>query len=89
MAWFRGLWDCLAEGGVVLGDRYFCTYFDLAMLKQRDVDSVFRLHQRRSCAFRSGRRLGREDHVVGWKRPARPDWMDEASLYRWFMDEAA
>jgi Transposase DDE domain len=81
-ALFRGLWDELEPGDVVLGDRYFGSYFDIALLKQRGVDSLFRLHQRRKCDFRRGRRLGREDQIVNWDRPARPAWMDEATYDR-------
>ncbi len=29
--------------------------------------------------FRRGRRLGKEDHIVSWAKPDRPDWMDEAT----------
>jgi hypothetical protein len=76
---FRSLWDELEPGDVVLGDRYFGSYFDMVMLKQRGVDSVFRLHQRRKCDFRQGRRLGQEDQIVTLDRPARPDWMDPAT----------
>jgi hypothetical protein len=77
-ALFRSLWDDAFEpDDVVLGDRYYCSYFDIAMLKQRGVDSVFRLHQRRPCDFRRGRRLGKEDQIVEWLRPKRPDWMSE------------
>jgi putative transposase len=81
-ALFRSLWDGLEPGDVVLADRYFGSYFDLVLLKQRGVDSVFRLHQRRKCDFRRGRRLGREDQIVRWDRPARPDWMDQATYDR-------
>jgi putative transposase len=77
-ALFRSLWDDAFEpDDVVLGDRYYCSYFDIAMLKRRGVDSVFRLHQRRPCDFERGRRLGQEDQVVEWLRPKRPDWMSE------------
>jgi Transposase DDE domain len=77
-ALFRSLWDdALEPEDVVLGDRYYCSYFDIAMLKQRGVDSVFRLHQGRPCDFRRGRRLGQEDQVVEWLRPKRPDWLSE------------
>jgi Transposase DDE domain len=81
-ALFRSLWDELEPGDVVLGDRYFGSYFDIVLLKQRGVDSVFRLHQRRTCDFRRGQRLGREDQIVRWDRPARPDWMDPATYDR-------
>jgi hypothetical protein len=76
---FRSLWDHLEPEDIVLGDRYYCSYFDIAMLKRRGVDSVFRLHQRRPCDFRRGRRLGKEDQIVTWLRPQRPEWMDETT----------
>jgi hypothetical protein len=79
-ALFRRLWEGLNSGGVSLGDRYYSSYFDIALLKRgRGVDSVRRLHQRRVCDFRRGRRLGKEDHLVIWIKPARPEWMDEAT----------
>src|SRR5262249_61336212 len=34
---------------------------------------------RRVAAVRGGGRLGREDHVVTWSKPARPDWMERAT----------
>ena len=73
---FRSLSDSLEAGDIVLADRLYCSYLDIAMLKARGVDTVFRLHQARECDFRRGRRLGREDQVVSWPRPGRPDWMD-------------
>jgi len=76
-ALFRTLLDGLARGEIVLGDRYFASYFMLAELLLRGVDGLFRMHQRRKFDFRRGRRLGVEDHVVTWTKPDRPDWMDE------------
>jgi hypothetical protein len=38
-----------------------------------------RLHQARRADFRRGRRLGREDHLVTWTKPAHvPGWMSRA-----------
>jgi Transposase DDE domain len=76
-ALFRTLLDRLAAGEIVLGDRYFASFFMLAELMGRDVDALFRMHQRRKYDFRRGRRLGVEDHLVTWTKPARPEWMDE------------
>jgi Transposase DDE domain len=76
-ALFRALWDGLVSGEIVLGDRFFASFFGIAGLKQRGVDGLFRMHQRRKFDFRRGRRLGIEDHVVIWNKPKRPDWMDE------------
>jgi hypothetical protein len=41
---FRGLHDSLNEGDIVLGDRFFGSYWDLALLRSRHVDSVMRIH---------------------------------------------
>ena len=78
-ALFRSLHDRLQPGDVMLADRYYCSYFEIALLQQRGVDSVMRLHQRRPADFRKGRRLGRADQVVVWKKPKRPAWLDEAT----------
>jgi hypothetical protein len=76
-ALFRALWDRLQAGEIVLGDRYFASFFGIAGLAQRGVDGLFRMHQRRKIDFRRGRRVGVLDHVVAWTKPARPEWMDE------------
>jgi putative transposase len=81
-ALFRALLDRLRPGSVVLADRYYCSYFMVALLGERGVDVVFRLHQCRDVDFRRGRRLGRDDRVVVWQRPQRPDWMDEETYAR-------
>src|SRR5262249_9984845 len=66
-------------GDVVVADRYYCTWWLVALLQQRGVDVCCRLHHLRQCDFRRGRRLGPGDHVVHWPKPARPAWLDEAS----------
>ena len=76
-ALFRTLWDGLEAGEIVLGDRCFASFFGIAGLTARGVDGLFRMHQRRKFDFRRGRRLGVEDHVVTWAKPARPEWMDD------------
>jgi hypothetical protein len=75
---FRALHTMLHEGDVVLADRYFSGWFDLALLQQRGVHSVVRKHQLRASDFRTGQRLGQNDHVVRWDKPHRPDWMSQA-----------
>jgi len=75
----RTLEQALEPGDVLLADRYYSGWFDIAWWHQRGVDVVTRLHQRRRCDLRRGRRLGRNDHVVAWAKPERPDWLDEAT----------
>jgi len=71
----RTLQDQLEPGDLLLLDRYFSGWFDLASWKKRGVDSVVRKHQLRATDFRTGRRLGHDDHLVVWRQPKRPTWM--------------
>ena len=82
MALFRQLLGRLERGDIVLGDRYFCSYFMICLLRELGVDLVTLLHQKRTADFRRGTRLGPGDHVVEWQRPERPEWMDEATYDR-------
>src|SRR6266853_86578 len=69
---FRALWSKLRQGDIVLADRGFCSYAAMAALQQqRGVGSVMRLHQMRPSDFRNGRRLGPDDRLVVWSKPAR------------------
>src|SRR5437763_3746286 len=48
----------------------------VALAHARGIHVVFRQHQLRHTDFRRGRRLGRDDHVVTWHKPQRPEWLD-------------
>jgi Transposase DDE domain len=76
-ALFRQMWKSLFPGDIVVGDRFFASFWDLVLLKQRGVDGVYRQHHLRPIDFRRGRRLGPDDHLLRWSKPPRPDWMDE------------
>lgn len=55
----------------------------ILLMKQRGIDSVTRLHHCRSADFRRGKRLGKGDHIVEWRRPGRIrsiDWQFLKSL---------
>jgi hypothetical protein len=78
-ALLRQLLDRFAPGNILLADRYYCSYFMIALLIQRGVDFVTRVHQCRKVDFRRGRRLGKNDHLIEWKRPSRPSWMDQVT----------
>jgi hypothetical protein len=73
---FRALLEQVEAGDVVVADRYYCTWWLVALLARAGADACFRLHQLRRYDFRRGRRLGPGDHVVSWPKPARPAWMD-------------
>ena len=77
---WRRLWDLLRPGDIVLGDRAYCSYADIALLRARGVDVVARLG-RRKTDFRKGRLVGVEDHIVCWTAPKQlPDWLGTQTI---------
>jgi Transposase DDE domain len=76
-ALLRTLLKQLQAGDVLLGDRYYASYWLIALAQAHGLDVVFRQHHRRGYDFRRGRRLGPDDHVVVWTKPKRPAWLDE------------
>ena len=66
---WRTLWPALSPGEIVLGDRFYCSFYDFVGVMRRSCDAVFRLHQRRPEDFRQGKRLGKDDRLVTWQRP--------------------
>jgi len=77
---FRRLWHRFTAGDVVLADRAYSAYVDMARLRQRGVFCVFRLHQRRPRDFRAGCRLGHDDRLVTWARPQQ--WIPSIGISR-------
>ena len=76
---FRSLADGVEANDVFIGDRFYGTFWELALLRQRGAYGVFRVHQRRRIDFRTGHRLGPYDHVVRWPKPSdRPESMAAA-----------
>jgi len=69
MLWLHPL---LKKGDILVADRGFCSYAQIALLLRHGVDSVMRLHQRRPVQWA-------KDHLEVWTRPLqRPQWMSEA-----------
>jgi len=79
---FRDMFAAVNPGDVVAGDRYHCSFAAIALLQQqRQADSCFRMHSRRHSQAQSGKRLGKGDYLVEWKRPRLQDcpaWLTEA-----------
>ncbi len=77
----RSLYETLDPDDVVLADRAYGTYVDLALVQQKGADGVFRKHQSRKSDFRRSKRLGKGDQIVTWSRPSRcPDSLAPAEF---------
>lgn len=63
------IWGTLRQGALLLADRNFCGYAQLALLRQRAVHFAFRLQAVRPHDLRKGRRLGAKDRLIRWSKP--------------------
>lgn len=68
---------CIENQDILLGDRYYPSYFLMADLLKKGADGIFRGQSQRHYDFRTGNRLGKKDHVVVWKKPQKPEWMSQ------------
>jgi hypothetical protein len=67
---FRQLWETFKPGDIFLGDKGFCSYFDIARLKEQGIDSVVTLARRAPVrAVSSLKKLGADDLLMTWQRP--------------------
>lgn len=65
----RRLYEFLNPGDILLGDRAFCSYADVASVQNHDCDGVFRKHQGRKNQMKRGKRIGSWDCLVIWHKP--------------------
>ena len=78
------MWDILSPGDILLPDRLMANWTGIVMLQQRGLDLVSRLNKaNRKADFRKGKCLGRDDHIVQWRKPSSirsVDWKTYNSL---------
>jgi len=79
----RKQWETFKAGDIFLGDKGFCSYFDVSSFKDRGVDSVITLARRlpasETTCFKV---LGQDDLLIHWTKPkhtkktsySRTDW---------------
>lgn len=66
----RQQWDSFSSGDIFLGDKGFCSYYDVWQFKQRGVDSVITLARRTPVAAASAVAvLGPDDLLIQWPKP--------------------
>ncbi len=76
-ALLRQVLNCFKPGDVMLADRYFCSFFMLAILKSRGVDICMRMHQRRQSDMSKVKWLGENDYIDTWYKPNKAKWMNQ------------
>jgi Transposase DDE domain len=79
-ALLRSLHRRLKPGDVLLADAYYSSFDAIMALVQMGVDVVMRQTANRPTDFRQGIQLGREDHLIEWRR--------HRNRWRWMSREA-
>lgn len=81
----RRQWDVLVSGDIFLGDKGFCSYYHMAELLRKGVDSVISLARRTPVKeAKSLKVLSENDLLISWPRPkyaknlsySREEWKD-------------
>lgn len=68
---FREQWETFKTGDIILGDKGFCSFYDMSNLSDRGVDTVITLGVRKPTPEHLAKRiLGKDDYVVDWQKPA-------------------
>lgn len=67
----REQWDTFEPGDIFLGDKGFCSYYDVWAFQERGVDSVVTLARRTPVTeAESVKVLGENDRLIRWSKPA-------------------
>ncbi len=66
----REQWDTFNLGDIFLGDKGFCSYYDVSKLADKGVDSVFTLAKRKLVSTQGADQiLGEDDLLIHWPKP--------------------
>jgi hypothetical protein len=66
----RDQWDTFKRGDIFLGDKGFCSYYDVWAFQEQGVDSVITLARRPPVAeAESVKILGENDRLIHWPKP--------------------
>ena len=63
---FHAMWSCLPDGCILLCDKKFCSFYNLAKLPHRGIDMICPLHQRRDPhkLIAAGRQVAKDQWLV-------------------------
>lgn len=72
---FRQLAEQFQRGDVLVGDRLYGTYWNVAQALANGIDVVVRQHAGRAAVWFRGRGHRTDNRCVWWQKPQRPEWM--------------
>lgn len=77
--------DHLGAGDLLMGDRAYCSYALIAVVRQRGAHALMRLHQKREGVLNwaKGKRISPHERLMTWKRPQYPAARQHYSREQW------
>ena len=71
----RNQWSTFKAGDIFLGDKGFCSFYDLHSFREMGVDSVITLARRKPItAAEAHQVLGENDLLIHWKKPVKSSY---------------
>ena len=67
----RKQWGEFDEGDIFLGDKMFCSYYDISRLTDQGIDSVVTSRRKPVSAAESDKIPGDDDLLIHWEKPIR------------------
>lgn len=74
---YRKISDCIQLGDIGLADCYYPSFFFMADFLMKQADAICAAQRQRRYDFRKGKSLGKNDHVVEWSKPRKPNTMSQ------------
>lgn len=75
---FRSMIDnCVNSRDLILGDRYYSSFWLLHALQKKEAAGLFEAHASRTVDWTKGRSINALDHIIEWEKPSRPEWMSQ------------
>ena len=77
---FSDLIQSICKQDLLLADRYYTSYANIALLTRQGTSLVFRQQSTVKIDFRRGQRLGAKDHIIRVKKPKKKTiWISDAA----------
>lgn len=73
----RSMMSSIQEEDILLGDCYYPSFYLLSDLQSQKAHGVFQAVPFRKCDFRKGKLLGKNDHLIEWRRPGSSSWLEK------------
>ncbi len=75
---FRTLVGILQAGEVLVADRLYADFWDIARVLACGADAIMRMHAGRETVWFRGRGHSTANRRIWWQKPQRPSWMTKA-----------